>query len=220
MKQTWKKFIKGTLKRDARLSMLDVVIDEYILSNKIFKYSKPAARLLEVGCGTALVSIFLNKMGYRTSAIDIDEEIVRMAKGHNAKLGAAVDIRRDDARRLHFGDDSFDIAFNGGVMEHFSDEDIVRVLNEAHRVASMFIFEVPTPNAKNTMTRGGYGDERLLPTEKWRELIGRTKWRIMEVFYINPTFSLIKSNPLKVVYLLLGKTHKICVAQGFVLAKS
>lgn len=219
----WDVYLKETRKRDVRSSLLKYLVSGSELLEKVIEYSRPGARLLETGCGTGFFSIFMSKMGYRVTAIDIDKAVVSMAREHNKKLGGKAKVMRGDILDLDFKKGSFDTVFNGGVLEHFSDRDIVRILDEAYRVSKVFVFEVPSPNARKHLTCGGYGDERLLTVEKWKGLIRQSKWHLKEVFHLHPFLSVIRSNPFKLVYFFpsMKRKHiqKISAAHGFVLTK-
>jgi len=53
------------------------------------------------------------------------------------------------------------------VLEHYSDEDIVRALAEQKRIAGAVVIDVP--NARGKI--GDYGDERTITYRRWRQII-------------------------------------------------
>jgi len=53
------------------------------------------------------------------------------------------------------------------VLEHYSDEDIVRALVEQKRIAQVVVIDVP--NARGKI--GDYGDERAITRRQWRQFI-------------------------------------------------
>jgi len=94
-----------------------------------------ASTFLELGCRHALVSHALLQYGKSVCGIDlttefVDEQIIR----------DGVEIRKMDASRLEFEDESFDVVFSFNSFEHFSDPE--SVLREATRVTKTngFVF--------------------------------------------------------------------------------
>ena len=72
-------------------------------------------RILEVGCGTAYGTHRLGDMGYNAYALDYSPQAARFWDGKVANFAVA------DGFHLPFKSDSFDLIWNAGVMEHFSD---------------------------------------------------------------------------------------------------
>ena len=72
-------------------------------------------RILEVGCGTAYGTHRLGEMGYNAYALDYSPTAARFWDMKIANFAVA------DGFHLPFKSDSFDLVWNAGVMEHFSD---------------------------------------------------------------------------------------------------
>ena len=64
------------------------------------------------------------------------------------------------------------------MLEHFSDDDIVKILKEELRIANTVIFGVPSKYFNDNEFM--YGDERYLTEHKWRELIKRANGIVLE----------------------------------------
>lgn len=126
-----------------------------------------AKKALEVGAGTGTMSVFLSNMGIEITTIDNDPKILEIAKQVKAKFGGRNYFQEADAFNLPFTDNSFDLIFHQGLLEHFSDEDIHKLLQEHLRVAKMVIFSVPN----NYYPRKDIGDERLLGKIKWEKIL-------------------------------------------------
>jgi len=88
------------------------------------------AALLHAGCGSGQVDVPLH--GHvRITAVDISPAALRLYARHNP---VAAHIEQADIFRLPFMDASFDGVYNLGVMEHFTNEEITRILAELRRV--------------------------------------------------------------------------------------
>ena len=81
------------------------------------------ARVLEVGCGTALDCCLLATGRTKVSAFacDLSENAVRVAQKNARELGARLHTFAGDLTSLPFLDGSFDLLFSQGVLEHFTD---------------------------------------------------------------------------------------------------
>jgi SAM-dependent methyltransferase len=91
-------------------------------------------RVLEEGSGTGLVSLELAKRGAAVFLLDKSAEALSFSK---RGFGAAdIDHLATQASILDlpFADRSFDIAWSGGVIEHFQKEEQIRILKEMLRV--------------------------------------------------------------------------------------
>jgi len=88
------------------------------------------ARLLHAGCGSGQVDANLHKR-FRITAADISPAALDLYCRNNPE---AVSIRRADLFALPFGGGEFDGVYNLGVMEHFTGEEIDRILSEMRRV--------------------------------------------------------------------------------------
>lgn len=109
-----------------------IILKELILQIRCF--AKPPATVLEIGCGSGLTSVLLASIGYPITAIDANRELVQ-ALEQFTKVYPNLGVHQIDMFQLSFGDKTFDIAFSQGVLEHYSDNDIVRALAEQKRVA-------------------------------------------------------------------------------------
>jgi len=94
---------------------------------KIIEHNKEAriAKVLEVGCGTAMDSHMLStrfaKENVNFIATDISEKAIEVAKKISKQFNGKVTLLVDDASSMQFGDSYFDIIFSQGVLEHFKD---------------------------------------------------------------------------------------------------
>lgn len=88
----------------------------------------------EVGCGSGTTSAILGGLGARVTLVDLSPRSLALARSHFVKLGRTADYCRQDGLRMGFRDGSFDVVWNGGVIEHFSDEGKIALIREMWRV--------------------------------------------------------------------------------------
>jgi dolichol-phosphate mannosyltransferase len=100
------------------------------LQRAIFRSFRPGVELLHAGCGSGQVDVALQKI-VRITALDISPEALCLYARNNP---GAKEIRHGNILDLPFASASFDGVFNLGVMEHFTPEEIDRILREFHRV--------------------------------------------------------------------------------------
>jgi len=128
--------------------------------------SKPQT-VLEIGAGTGTMSVFLSTLGINVTTLDNDSRVLEVAKQAKQIFGGQNQLVKGDAFKLPFADNSFDIIFHQGLLEHFSDEDIHNLLKENLRVAKTVIFSVPN----NLYPQKDKGDERLLSKRVWENIL-------------------------------------------------
>lgn len=97
-----------------------------------------ALRVLEVGCGSAIDSCWIAAEinGTKAYAIDIVQASARVAKEVSRAFCIDINVVVSDAARMSFPDQSFDLVFSHGTLEHFQTpaaiiEEQVRVLKKA-----------------------------------------------------------------------------------------
>jgi len=100
------------------------------------------------------------------TATDMNAELVEKVKRFETAFPNLVSTQTD-MFRMKFNNKVFDIAFSQGVLEHYSDNDIIRALVEQRRIARIVVIDVPNGRGKV----GDYGDERLITPTQWRKLI-------------------------------------------------
>lgn len=156
----------------------DYLLDHVAIQKDFLKeiFKRNPERILEAGCGSAIMSIFFAMSGKRVSACDLDEGVLSKAAETAKKWKVSVDFSKQDLLKLNFKDDSFDVVFSQGVLEHLNDDQIRQACRESLRIAPAFIFSVPGYyyNHKD------FGDERLLKDSQWDAIlkgVGRAEWK-------------------------------------------
>jgi hypothetical protein len=125
--------------------------------------------VLEVGVGSGAQSAALSRSVDRVVSIDNNQRILTAARPNLERFGHGVALIAADAFGLPFPNDTFGVAVSQGLMEHFSDDRIAGLLREQLRVCRSVAFSVPS----DRYPRQDVGDERLMPPDRWREIVSR-----------------------------------------------
>lgn len=81
----------------------------------------PQSKILEVGCGSAWISIFLSKMGYTVFAIDIAEDKIKIAREKACQYNTNIEFIVEDAER-YTCNQQYDAIFFHDSLHHVLDE--------------------------------------------------------------------------------------------------
>lgn len=162
----WYEFYKNKFTLAA---MIRILIAQFYLLLQILKY-KPK-NVLEVGFGTLTASTFLSYFGIDVISLDKDVSIVRKVSYFliNIKKRNKPTLIIGDAFYLPFKDKSFDCVFSQGLLEHFNDNEILRIIKEQLRVGRRVYISVPNQN----YPRKVFGDERLMSKEEWESILSK-----------------------------------------------
>ena len=105
--------------------------EHFKLFKEIIK-TKNKIKTLEIGCGRGSLSAFFSNEGNECHLIDLSEKIIEKAKFlfESNKLKGTFKV--GDAENLPYDDDSFDLIFSIGLLEHFDNFD--KIISESYRV--------------------------------------------------------------------------------------
>jgi 2-polyprenyl-3-methyl-5-hydroxy-6-metoxy-1,4-benzoquinol methylase len=147
----------------------DYLLDHLAIHKDFLKeiLRRKPARVLEAGCGSAIMSAFLAMAGISVTACDRDGEVLKKAAENAEQWNAQVNIVKQDILKFSFKENAFDVVFSQGVLEHMTDAQIRQAAAEAIRVGKAFIFSVPGHFYKHR----DFGDERLLKGSEWRKIL-------------------------------------------------
>ena len=176
---------------------LEFLIRNTYVHLEMFKsiYDQHPRKLLEVGVGSGSMSIFWSYLGLKLFALDNDLKVLEKAKQLSKSLNGNVNFVYGDAFKLPFKDNFFDVIFHQGLLEHFSDEEIIRLLNEQLKVGKAVVFSVPN----NFYKEKDFGNERLLTKDYWDKLL-KQNFNLIESKNYNPVRKkLFKKIPYRVV---------------------
>jgi SAM-dependent methyltransferase len=123
--------------------------------------------VLEVGIGSGAQSALLSHLVPRVVSVDNDLRILMAARENLLRFGFRTLPVAGDAFKLPFRDRTFGVAISQGLMEHFGDAQIGRLLREMLRVSSSVVFSVPS----DRYPRQDVGNERLLSPRRWFDIV-------------------------------------------------
>lgn len=139
---------------------------------KIVKYADNK-KILEAGCGTGLMSGYLQKLGFKVTALDLSEKVLKYASeiAKNSSVISPCKYEQGNILELNYKKKEFDVSFSNGVLEHFNDEDIIKTLKEQMRISKYVIFGIPSTYFN--MNEKMLGNERSLTKKEWISLINK-----------------------------------------------
>jgi ubiquinone/menaquinone biosynthesis C-methylase UbiE len=101
-------------------------------------------RVLEVGAGSGRDSVALAAEGARAVVLDYSQASLDVARAVAARTGQTIHCVRADGLRMPFRDETFDVVFHQGLLEHFRDP--MPLLRENARVlapGALLLVDVP-----------------------------------------------------------------------------
>jgi len=158
--------------------IIDAIKDSMDIRNKI---------VLEIGCGTGADSVELAKMGANVIAFDFSITALNKTSESAKKAETNVNLVLGDAHFLPFKNNSIDLIFHQGFLEHFSDP--LPLLYEQRRVIKnkgVLLVDVPqkynllTLRKRRAIKKGQwkYGWETEFSINELRKLITGVGFRI------------------------------------------
>lgn len=135
----------------------------YPFIDAIVRRMKDGDRIIEVGCGIATITKLLSSKKHKFCGYhcyDINPDMVELAEANLAPAKYPVEV--GDARNPVSCYP--DIIHSHGLLEHFKDEDIHKILQAGFKSgARVQVHYVPGDKYKEP----SFGDERLLPANYW-----------------------------------------------------
>src|SRR5436190_22312280 len=89
-------------------------------------------RVLEIGTGNGADGVMFALNGGIYTGVDLTEAALEATRKHFEVLGLKGEFQKEDAERMSFADETFDIAYSHGVLHHTPDTQ--RAINEVWRV--------------------------------------------------------------------------------------
>jgi len=174
---------------------VDYLLDHVAIHKDFLKQilrRKPVTAL-EAGCGSAIMSIFLAMTGVLVTACDRDDMVLQKASETAAAWHRKVNFEKADLMNLSFPENSFDLSFSQGVLEHMTDEQIRTSCAQLLKVSPIFIFSVPGIYYRHQ----DFGDERLLSVKQWESILsGVGKLSMKPYFYVRTKKNFLRKRPL------------------------
>lgn len=120
----------------------------------------------EEGVGIGSISKHLIKKGVNVTGFDLCPDMLRLCQKNNPELN----LRKGDIFKSC--SEKVDIVVTHGVLEHFSDEQILAILKRYKKDNQKNVHYVPLNGYKVP----SFGDERLLPYQHWVEQFNPTDY--------------------------------------------
>lgn len=117
----------------------------WCLGRVLARHSSPQSRLLELGCGTAQLSLMMAPRVKGVVGLDISSEGLAIATRERDRLAIKnVSFVKGDCRNVPFKEE-FDVVWSAGLIEHFFDKDIeiVREHLKAVKRGGVAVVSVP-----------------------------------------------------------------------------
>lgn len=194
-------------------------IEKYLAVNKrldrLFKkfLDKGHKRILEIGCARAKQLVYFAKeFGYEVHGIDYSEKGVELAKENLKKAGVNGTVLCEDIFQTSFKEETFDIVYSMGVIEHFEDPtEIIDIHLKMLKRGGTLIITIPNykDSLSFTLNKITGKEKTLLSTHNLsimdkkilRELLPIKRIKILTLDYFGPVdftpaFSEIKNKAI------------------------
>lgn len=150
-----------------------------IFIDKVIQYANNG-KVIETGCGTGLMAGFLQKKGLKVTALDLSQKVLDYAEeiAKKSNIIAPCKYKQGDILNLKYKKNSFDVSYSNGVLEHFSDDEIVETLKQQMNISKYVIFGIPSTYFN--MNEKMLGNERGLTLDEWKNLIHKADGKIVE----------------------------------------
>lgn len=117
---------------------------ESVIARALVDVTRPGETLLETGCGAAKISAELATTGRRIELADFSEPILARARElfSVSELPAPGITLCDITRPLPWKDRAVDVLWSSGVLEHWTDEELIPIVREQARVTRRLVISL------------------------------------------------------------------------------
>ncbi len=139
-------------------------------------------KVLELGCGHGVFSVFLAKQGAKVAGLDIGPSLIASANMLAGINQVDCEFREASILQLPFEANSFDIVVGMRILHHLSHIDLIKAVQETHRVLKengIAVFSEPVENSKifdfiqKLFPAGKKGDRYYRPSVLQRKAWGK-----------------------------------------------
>jgi ubiquinone/menaquinone biosynthesis C-methylase UbiE len=106
---------------------------------KMLEVVPKGEKILELPCGTGRLTEFLLQIGYKVTAADISDEMMRHAKSKTEAFGSKVTFEKADIEKLKYKDNTFSAIAVIRLLHHIPTSLHSKVLGELHRVTKKWV---------------------------------------------------------------------------------
>ncbi len=136
---------------------------DFVLINKIKSIIDKGSKILEISCGNGADAIELDKLGYKVSTTEFNEDYI---DNINSKIGGCIKLDTRDG--LPYKDLEFDLIYSRLGLHYFSPDELNYIFGEISRVTNRyFIFTVKLKNDNLS------NHKIILDKEFWEKLVNK-----------------------------------------------
>lgn len=116
-----------------------------VWSKELLNITGEKEKVLEIGCGSGISSLWLSKHNRKVTALDYSQSSVELLRNAAEILGddQICVVRADATQELPFQKKEFDIAFQAGLLEHFSTEEQIGLLRLWKKYCKRMVSMIP-----------------------------------------------------------------------------
>lgn len=109
-------------------------IASFVFRNAPRDIPRDQVKVLEIGCGAGNNLWFLASEGFSVAGVDGSSAAIKAAQERLLENQLKGDLQVQDFTALSFEDESFDLVFDRGALTCCGQSDMVKAIDEAHRV--------------------------------------------------------------------------------------
>lgn len=139
--------------------------------NFIMQFSKyiKGDRILDLGCGVGTFALLFAKNGYRSTGLDISENVVKKCRENATKLDISnVDFLQGDSSADHFKENSFDAIIAADIIEHLPRQVLKNTIDNCYK----------------WLRPGGVFIVHTYPTKYYHLLLGRRIFLLLPLYLL------------------------------------
>ena len=87
---------------------------ESVLKNLV--PGNPGKHAIDIGTGRGQFAVYLARLGFFVTGIDLSENMISQAREHSKKTALAIDFKIQDAEELKFDDNTFDVVVSRNLL--------------------------------------------------------------------------------------------------------
>lgn len=148
--------------------------------NKYCQNYKKNLKILDIGCGTGGLTLFLTNWG-KVIGIEKNQLAIKLAKKRQLKIIKA------DAQKLPFSDNKFDLVTIFDVLYHKDINDVIKVIKESYRVLKINGFFLITDSSFNFLKSNHdkiLGGNKRFTIKKIEKFLTKSDFIILKSSYI------------------------------------
>lgn len=176
----WSKLYEEEIKKADSLD--NYIYNKLKTKTKIIKLINKYAtndNIIEFGSGTGVLALYLSTLNKKITVLDKDKDMINLSKKYflNKFKNGNIKYICEDIKSFKVKD-KYDVCYSIGILEHYSDKQIIDLIVKQTKISNYIIFGIPTKYFDENKKM--YGNERYLPLNYWRNLIKKAGCKIIE----------------------------------------